>query len=86
MAEARKTRHSSGSNLSQYLGPGKDLITSEVPTLRAALRKAILIQEEFVLKDSGDKRNLPIKTIIRMTVEKICEQWLHSNHLSLLLS
>ena len=86
MAEARKTRHSSCSNLSQYLGPGKDLITSEVPTLRAALRKAILIQEEFVLKESGDKRNLPIKTIIRMTVEKICEQWLHSNHLSLLLS
>ena len=81
MAEANKTCQSSGSKLSQYLGPGKELIASEVPTFRAALRKAILILQEFVIQDSGDKRNLPVKNMIKMTVEKICDQWLHPNHL-----
>ena len=39
----KKTRNTSGSKLAEYLGTGKELLTSEVPTLRAALRQALLI-------------------------------------------
>ena len=34
-----KTRHQSGSKLQDYVGPGKELNASEVPTLRAIIRR-----------------------------------------------
>ena len=36
-----KTRRSSGGKLSEYIGSGKDFLPSELPTLRALLRKGI---------------------------------------------
>ena len=57
-AKVMKTRHTSGSKMSEYLGPGKELLATEVPTLRAALRKALLIQEECMLREEIDRRNI----------------------------
>ena len=55
-----KTRHTSGSKMSEYRGPGKELLATDVPTLRAALRKALLIQEEFILREEVDRRNIDV--------------------------
>ena len=74
-----KTRNSSGSILSNYLGSGQELITSEVLTLRAALRKALLVQEEFVREQDGDKRSLPVKEIMKVTCRGVMDQWVKSN-------
>ena len=40
-----KTRNEVKSGLTDYLGTGKDMLVSELPTLRAALREAVLIRE-----------------------------------------
>ena len=58
----RKTRLSSGSQLREYLGSGRHLLPSEVPTLRACLRQAIILQKEKVLGSEVDKRNYTLKT------------------------
>ena len=71
----KKPRHSSGSSMSSYLGPGKELIQTEVPTLRAVLRKAILIQEEHMFQEGGDRRNLPVKEMIEQVVPFVIGQW-----------
>ena len=46
MSPATPTRSSSKSKISELIGTGIDFIPSEVPTLRAIIRKAILIQED----------------------------------------
>ena len=74
-----KTRYFSGSILSKYLGSGQELITSEVPTLRAVLRKALLVQEEFVREQDGDKRSLPVKEIMKVTCKEVMDQVVKSN-------
>ena len=56
----RKTRHSSGSKISEYIGVGQDFLPSEAPTLRGALRKILLLQEQHILEEDGDRRNLPL--------------------------
>ena len=40
-----KTRKSSGSKMSEYLGPSKDLLVSDLPTLRSVLCLGQLIME-----------------------------------------
>ena len=77
----RKTRNTSGSKLAEYLGTGKELLTSEVPTLRAALRQALLIQKEQLIKEEKDKRNIPVKDIMQETARRVMDQWLLSSHL-----
>ena len=59
----RKTRHSSGSKVSEYLGGGKELLPSEVQTLRSALQKAHLIQEGFMFQDEGDRPKTKDQTL-----------------------
>ena len=45
-----KTRKQSYSKLSELVGPGKELLTSEVPTLFAVIQKGILIRERVLLE------------------------------------
>ena len=52
--------HTSGSKMSEYLGPGKEQLATDMPTLRAALRKALFIQEEFILREEFDRRNIEV--------------------------
>ena len=47
---APKTRHQAGTKLAEFVGPGKDLNPGEVPTLRAALQKGILIRERLLIE------------------------------------
>ena len=52
MAESVKKRHYSGTKMSDYLGPGKTLDRSELPTLRAALRQGLKFKEEKILQET----------------------------------
>ena len=44
-----KTRHQSGTKLSEFVGRGKEFVECEVPTLRAVIRKGILIKEKMMI-------------------------------------
>ena len=80
MSKAKKTRNSSGSKLSDYLGVGKEFIPTEVPTLRGAIRKVLFEQEKFVLQGDGDLRNLPLKDVMTLVAQDVLNQWLKANH------
>ena len=58
-----------------YLGSGRHLLPSEVPTLRACLRQAIFFQEEKVLSSEVNRRNYPVKDMMNDVTEKIYIQW-----------
>ena len=74
-----KTRLSSGSQLRDYLGSGRHLLPSEVPTLRACLRQAIFFQEEKVISSEVNRRNYQVKDMMNDVREKIYIQWQKSN-------
>ena len=44
-----KTRKQSYSKLSELVGPGKELLTSEAPTLFAVIQKGIFIRERVLV-------------------------------------
>ena len=66
-----RTRKKSGSNLSEYLGPGKDLLVSELPTLREFLRYGLFLQET----NNENKRNCPTKYLMNDVYSKLIEKW-----------
>ena len=55
---APKTRHQAATRLVEFVGPGKDLNAGEVPTVRAALRKGILIRERLLIEQEVAKKNI----------------------------
>ena len=75
-----RTRQSSGTKPSDYLGgPGIDFTPSEVPTLRDVLFKGILIQENKMLMEGGERKSFPVKDMIRELASSIYCQWYKSN-------
>ena len=80
MTTKKRTRHSSGTALAEYLGgAGCDFLPTEVPTLRDVLRKGLLIQETKMLEDGGDRKNYPVKPMIEELVKSIYLQWYKAN-------
>ena len=76
-----KTRHHSTWTLVDYLGVGKELVSSEVPTLRAALQLALYLQgEKWTLEDTN-KRNYPVKDLMRDVSSSVLAQWEKANFL-----
>nr|XP_047138112.1 uncharacterized protein LOC124814438 [Hydra vulgaris] len=57
MTTSKNTRLSMETKLSTYLVRSKDLIPSEVPTLRDILKKGLLIQEAL-LQEDVNRRNI----------------------------
>ena len=53
-----KTCHQSGTNLGELVGPGKEFVLSEVPTLRAIIQKGILIKEMLMIEEMTSKKNI----------------------------
>ena len=64
MMSKGKTRQTSASSLSEYLGPGKEQVPSLVPTLRAALQLALHLQDVRERVDEVDKRNYPLSELM----------------------
>jgi hypothetical protein len=78
-SKGTRTRHQSGSRLAEYVGPGKELIPSEVPTLRAVICQGILIKEKLFLEQGTAKTDIHLKDIVAQLVPLIADQWRKSN-------
>ena len=64
--------------MEDYLGKAKDLLPTEVPTLRDCLRLACLIQKKHLLElDKGKTK--PIKDVLAEVVSRVFDQWKLSN-------
>merc|ERR1712129_410117 len=60
-SKGMRTRHQSGSKLTELMGPGKEFIQSEVPTLRAVIQQGILIKEELLVRQ--DKKDIHVSEV-----------------------
>ena len=74
-----KTRNDSNCTLVEYLGVGKELVQSELPTLRAALQLALHCQDERWRQDDVNKRNYPVKELMKDVTAKVLVQWERAN-------
>ena len=64
--------------MEDYLGKAKELLSTEVPTLRDCLRLACLIQKKHLLElDRGKTK--PIKDVLAEVVSRVYDQWKLSN-------
>ena len=72
-----RTRHKSGTHMSEFLGTGKELLVSDLPTLRDVLRFGILLREQH----DEDLRNYLVKEMARDMIPPIVNQWLRANAL-----
>lgn len=63
-----KTRHSSGPKISEFLGGGKPLLPTELPTVRACMKAALHLQEEKFLVQEVNRKDY--------TVHQRMEDWL----------
>ena len=76
---APKTRHQAGTKLAEFVGPGKDLNPGEVPTLRAALQKGILIRERLLIEQDVAKKDIHARDICKELAPAVLAQWQKAN-------
>ena len=76
---AAKTRRQSGSKLADFIGPGKEFLPSEVPTLRAVIQQGILIKERALIEQGASKREIHLSEVVYQVVPLIVQQWQKSN-------
>lgn len=76
-----KTRHNSGNQkLREYVGNGKEVDRSEVPTLRAVIQQGLLIKEKWILQsDHLSKNEISLNDIAKKLAPVILGQWFKSN-------
>ena len=60
-----KTRQASACPLANYLGPGKELIGTDLPTLRSALRHGLYLQDQRMSVEEVQKNNYPVSQLIK---------------------
>ena len=68
---ASPTRLSTNTKLIALVGPGKEFVPSEVPSLRAVIQRGILLQQDNL----QSRRNYPIKDMAKDLAQFILEQW-----------
>ena len=78
MAEVKTRRHSA-SKLSEFVGPTKEFLPSEVPTLRAIIQRGLLVRDRLLLEQGSAKTEIHTKDIIAELVPLISTQWQMSN-------
>ena len=74
-----KTRKQSGSKLSEFIGPGKELNPTEVPTARTALQRGLLIKEKWLIEESLSKTQIRAADVCKELAPIILAQWQKSN-------
>ena len=77
MASVRPKTRQSMTNMTKYLGTGKELLVSELPTLRDILRFGILLKEQH----DGSPIGFQVKEIAKHMVPAILAQWTKANAL-----
>ena len=70
-----RTRKKSNCHLLLYLGEGKELISSELPTVRDILRYRLLQRK----LNEKDKRNLLVDELVTMMSAVLITQWEKAN-------
>ena len=70
-----KTRHSSGTALKDYVGTSREMLPSELPTLRSVLRQTILLQEESLTQ------NTPVREFLNTTAADVIALYKRANHM-----
>ena len=63
------------------MGAGKELLPSELPTLRSALLLGIHLQEISMMVEEKDKRNYPVKEMMVDVSSEVLAQWEKANAL-----
>ena len=74
---AVRTRNKSSSRLSDYLGTGRELLVSDLPTTRDILRFGLLKREEYHLY----KRNFTVDMLCDEMRDGLISQWQSANGL-----
>ena len=69
-----RTRNTSGSNLSDLVGRGRELLPSELPTVRDILQLGIY------LKETDGTQKYPVSELINDIYIKVHFQWMLANH------
>ena len=62
-------------------GAPKELLSTELPTLRAVLLLGIHLQEQRITLDEVDKRNYTVKELCFDLADKVLAQWVKANAL-----
>ena len=73
-----RTRHNSSCKLSTYVGAAKEFSLADVPTVRAVIRRGLLLKEQKLL-EGIDTRHYSAKQIARDLAPLVEAQWLKSN-------
>ena len=75
MASSVRSRHHSG--MASYLGTGKQMLPTELPTLRSTLRHGLLLQEEKRGQGGSEARET-IPNLYKDMAIAVNNQWLKS--------
>lgn len=75
----KKTRQSLHTKLNQYLGGPKKFLPTELPTLRDCLQRCLDLQQDHILIQSKDPRNISLQEIFHDVSLEIAERWAISN-------
>ena len=73
------TRKAVDFKLKNLIGPGKEFLPSEVPTLRAVIQKGILIQEKLVIEEEESRHLLSTYKLSEVLASEVQTQWQLSN-------
>ena len=73
---AAKTRQRASTHLSLYVGTGRELLNTELPTLRDLLRYGVLLRET----SEKDKRNYSKEELVSDMLAALLAQWLKASH------
>ena len=76
MAYKKRTRWGTFTHFSNLIGTGRDLLPSELPTLRDILRYGLLLREQ----SGDDAHNYPAATFARDIYLKVIESWERASH------
>ena len=76
MACKKRTRLGTFTHMSNLIGTGRDLLPSELPTLRDVLRYGLLLREQ----SGEDVRNYPADCLAKDIYPKVLEKWERANN------
>ena len=74
-----RTRKSSDSRLTDYVGVGKTLIPSEVPTVRSVIQLGIFLKETEFNEKERSKNTITTKELCQKLAPLVIKQWQKSN-------
>ena len=75
MASKKRTRLSTFTHMSNLIGTGRELLPSELPTLRDILRYGLLLREQ----SDENVRNYPAANLANDIYPEVLEQWRRAN-------